>query len=187
MGIRIALAFIVIAALVTVGCAGGATTVTPSPTQQTSIATLTPSVIQSPVTTVGKPGIIHPTWVTAQVEGNVASIPSGDVNSGKMIHFEVTNQGTKMTFMAYQWGGKVYVRASVCPPCRSRSFSLAGDILDCDSCHTKFKASTGEGISGACVNYPKAEVMYTMSGDNITMTADNVAKAYADTLEPGWT
>ena len=178
MGIRIALALIVIAALVTVGCAGGAT-------PGTLTATQTPGVTQKPTTAASKPGIIHPTWVTAQVEDSVASIPLSDVNSGKMIHFEVTNQGTKMTFMAYQLGGKTYVRASVCPPCRSRSFSLAGDILDCDSCHTKFKASTGEGISGACVNYPKAEATYTISGDKITMTADNLAKAYTDTLEPG--
>jgi hypothetical protein len=185
MGIRIALALIVIAALVTVGCAGGATTVTPSPTPQTLIVAPTPGVTPKPTTTGGQTGIIHPTWVTAQLEGNVASIPSGDVTSGKMIHFEVTNQGTKMTFMAYQWGGKTYVRASVCPPCMSRSFSLVGDILDCNSCHTKFKASTGEGISGACVNYPKAELMYTINGDKITMTMDNLAKAYTDTLEPG--
>ena len=185
MGIRIALALIVIAALVTVGCAGGATTVTPGPTAQTSIATPTPDVTQKPTITEGKPGIIHPTWVTAGVEGNAASIPLSDVNSGKMIHFEVTDQGTKKAFMAYQWGGKTFVRASVCPPCRSRSFSLAGDILDCDSCHTKFKASTGEGISGACVNYPKAEATHAISGDNITMTMENLTKAYTDTLEPG--
>src|SRR4030042_2564774 len=123
MGIRIALAVRVIAALVTVGCASGATTVTPSPTPQNSIATPTPGVTQKPTPTETKPGIIHPTWVTAQAEGNVASIPLSDVNSGKMIHFEVTTQGTKMTFMSYQLGEKIYVRASVCPPCRSRSFS----------------------------------------------------------------
>ncbi|HUV53208.1 MAG TPA: Fe-S-containing protein [Dehalococcoidia bacterium] len=178
MGIRIVLALIVIAALVTVGCASGATT-------GTLIATPTPGVTQKPTTTESKPGIIHPTWVTAQVEGNVVSIPLSDVNSGKMIHFEVTNQGTKMAFMSYQLGDKIYLRASVCPPCRSRGFSLVEDVLDCENCHTKFKASTGEGISGACVNYPKAEVAHAISGDYITMTMDNLTKAYADTLELG--
>ncbi|MBM3157107.1 MAG: DUF2318 domain-containing protein [Chloroflexi bacterium] len=185
MGIRIVLILIVMAALVTVGCAGGATTVPPSSTPVTSIATPTPSVTPKPTTVGGTAGIIHPTWVTAKVEGNVASIPLSGVNSGKMIHFEVANQGTKMTFMAYQSGGKTYVRASVCPPCRSRNFSLAGDFLDCDSCHTRFKASTGAGISGPCVNYPKAEAVYTINGDNITITMENLTKAYTDTLEIG--
>jgi len=120
------------------------------------------------------------------VEGDTVSIPLIDVNSGKMIHFEVAEQGSNMAFMAYKLGDKIYVRASVCPPCRSRGFSLIGDVLDCNNCHTKFKASTGEGISGACVNYPKAEVAHEISGDKITMTMNALVTAYENTLAPGW-
>jgi len=141
----------------------------------------------SPIDTNGTGGIVRPTWIDAQVEGNAVSIPAGEVDAGKMLHFGVTaGQGDKMNFMAYQLDGERYVRANVCPPCRSIGFSLAGDILVCNSCGTKFEASTAEGISGACKDYPKAEVAHVISGDRITMATDDLVNAYLDTEKPGW-
>ncbi len=103
-----------------------------------------------------------------------------------MLHFRVTDQDANMAFMAYQLDGERYVRANVCPPCRSVGFSLSGDILVCNSCGTKFEASTGDGISGACRDYPKAEVAHAISGDKITMDTDDLINAYLDTEKPGW-
>jgi nitrite reductase/ring-hydroxylating ferredoxin subunit len=128
---------------------------------------------------------VQPTWIDAQVEGDAISIPLSEVESGKMIQFKVISGGTDMTFMAYTLSGQIYVRAALCPPCRSESFSLAGDTLDCDTCHTKFKADTGEGVSGACKNYPKAEVPYTINSDKITMDMGNLVSAYQNTQSPG--
>jgi hypothetical protein len=88
--------------------------------------------------------------------------------------------------MAYKLNGGRYVRANVCPPCRSVGFSLSGDILVCNSCGTRFKASTGAGISGACRDYPKAEVAHVISGDNLTMDIDDLVTAYENTQRPGW-
>lgn len=173
---KIALALMTIVVVVALGCASGATIVIPTPV---------PSATQTPGTTV-KPGVIAPIWITAQVDGNTVSVPLSEANSGKMIHFEVAVRGSDMAFMAYKYGDKIYVRANVCPPCHSQRFSLIGDILDCNNCHTKFKASTGDGVSGACVNYPKAAVKYSTSGDNITMAMNDLATVYDNTVEPGW-
>jgi nitrite reductase/ring-hydroxylating ferredoxin subunit len=130
-------------------------------------------------------GKVQPTWIDAQVDADAISIPLSDIEGGKMIHFKVTSGGTDMTFMAYALSGQINIRAAICPPCRSQSFSLAGDILDCDTCHTKFKADTGEGISGACKNYPKAEVAYTITRDRISTETGDLIIAYQNTQSPG--
>ena len=168
--IALALVLISIAVLAAIGCGGGSDggISTPGPSGGGNTG-----------------GIIRPTWVDAQVEGNVVSIPASEVDDGKMLHFRVTGQGDSMAFMAYKLDGERYVRANVCPPCRSVGFSLAGDILVCNSCGTRFEASTGAGISGACRNYPKAEVAHVVSGGKITMGIDHLVTAYENTQRPG--
>jgi len=133
----------------------------------------------------GVTGIVSPTWITAQQVGETVSIPKGDLDSGKMLHFQVAYQNSDIAFMAYKLGGDYYVRANVCPPCGSIGFSLDGDTLVCDSCRTRFSASTGVGISGACVNYPKDDVAYEVSGASLTMEMDDLVTAYGNTLSPG--
>jgi nitrite reductase/ring-hydroxylating ferredoxin subunit len=127
----------------------------------------------------------RPTWIDASVEGNTISIPVSLVETNKIVNFRVTYQGTSMAFMAYQLGEQIYVRTALCPPCRSESFSLDGDVLDCDTCHTRFSATTGEGLKGACRAYPKAEVQYTVAGDKLTMDVADLATAYQETKNPG--
>ncbi len=129
--------------------------------------------------------VAHPTWIDASVEGNTVSIPVGLIENGKIVNFRVTYQGTNMAFMAYQLGEQIYVRTALCPPCRSESFSLDGNVLDCDTCHTRFNATTGEGLKGACRAYPKAEVQYTVAGDKLTMDMNDLVTAYQDTKNPG--
>jgi len=167
---RVALTLMLIATIVAIGCASGGTGGTPEPNDGGD---------------TNGTGVVSPTWIDAQVEGNVASIPTGEVDSGKMLHFRVTDQGTSMAFMAYRLDGERYVRANICPPCRSEGFSLAGDVLDCNNCHTKFEASTGEGISGACKDYPKTEVAYAIVGDKVTMDIDALVNAYRNTEKAG--
>ena len=92
-----------------------------------------------------------------------------------------------MTFMAYLFGGEVHVRANVCPPCRSIGYAIdeGEGILICDRCATLFEADTGEGIKGACVDYPKASVPYETSDGNILVTKADLMTAYEETLLPG--
>lgn len=135
--------------------------------------------------TSGTGSVARPTWIDASVEGNTVSIPVGLLEDGKIVNFRVTYQDTNMAFMAYQLGGQIYVRTALCPPCRSESFSLDGDVLDCDTCHTRFSATTGEGLKGACRAYPKAEVQYTVAGDKLAMDITDLVTAYQDTKNPG--
>ena len=150
--------------------------ITPTPT---TAPTLIPA--QNP-----KPsGPIDAKWIEAQVNGDTVSIPVSEIENDWNTRFKVQAADGDISAMAYILNGVIYVRADICPPCRSQGFTLTGDILDCDSCHTKFKASTGDGVSGACVNYPKASVSYTITDGNVVMSRADLVTAYQNTLKPG--
>jgi len=102
------------------------------------------------------------------------------------IHFKLSTKDGEMNFMAYILDEIIYVRANVCPPCRSIGYSLLREILVCDRCATTFEAKTGEGIEGACVDYPKAAVSYEITGASIVMGGADLIAAFQDTLNPGW-
>ena len=130
---------------------------------------------------------IKATWVTARVVFDTASIPVSAVNNNKMTHFLLGTELTdEIAFMAYELDRKIYMRSNVCPPCRSMGFSLQRDILVCDTCWTTFKAKTGDGVQGACVDFPKASVPYEIRDDTIIMKRDDLITAYQNTLKPGW-
>ena len=131
-------------------------------------------------------GPIKATLIVPQVTDGVVAIPESEVESNRNVRFKVETPDSNMNFMAYVLNGEIYVRANVCPPCQSTGFSLDETILVCDRCATKFRAQTGEGISGACVDYPKASVTYEISGGDIVMNSTDLITAYRDTLEPGW-
>ena len=118
-------------------------------------------------------------------DGDSVTLPLADLENYTNVHFKVTDSGTTAAFMAYQGADGIVVRANVCPPCRSQGFSLAGEVLVCDTCATTFEADTGDGIEGACVDFPKAPVTYTTVGGNIVMTKADLFSAYQLTLTPG--
>jgi nitrite reductase/ring-hydroxylating ferredoxin subunit len=150
--------------LIAVACTGPTSTPTPNPN---------PS------------GPIKATWIEPQVVGDTVSLAVSEVENNWNVHFNVKAQGADMNFMAYIVDGEIHVRANVCPPCKSIGFSLKEDILVCDRCATTFKAKTGAGIKGACVDFPKASVPYEIRGGNIVMKGTDLIAAYQDTLEPG--
>lgn len=128
---------------------------------------------------------IKATWLTPQISSDVVSIPVSKVTEKKIVHFSVNIPNGEIAFMAYQLGKEVYVRSNICPPCRSIGFSLQKDTLVCDSCGTTFEAKTGDGISGACVNFPKAAAPYQIKDGNLIMKINDLVSAYKDTLRPG--
>jgi nitrite reductase/ring-hydroxylating ferredoxin subunit len=130
-------------------------------------------------------GPIEALWIEPQVVGDTVSILQSVVEDNWNIHFNVNTQGEDMNFMAYVLDGEIYVRANVCPPCRSIGFSLDEAILICDRCATTFDSETGQGIQGACVDFPKAPVLYQIDNGNIVMNNADLVAAYEDTLEPG--
>jgi nitrite reductase/ring-hydroxylating ferredoxin subunit len=177
--------------LIAVACANSAsvpstTGTQPSASTTSSVSTpsSTPQAIQA--TTEKPSGSIKAKLIEAQVSGDSVSIPVSDVESDWNTQFAVDAQAGKMNFMAYLLNNKIYVRADVCPPCRSIGYSLDGNTLVCDRCATTFKADTGDGIGGACVNYPKALVPYQISNGNIIMKQADLVVAYENTLNPGW-
>jgi nitrite reductase/ring-hydroxylating ferredoxin subunit len=130
-------------------------------------------------------GPIEAIWIEPQVVADTVSIPVSEVENDRNVHFNLKTQSGDMNFMAYVLEGETFVRANVCPPCHSIGFSLEEDTLICDRCATKFKAQTGEGISGACVDYPKASISYEIRDGNIVMNSADLTTAYQDTIEPG--
>ena len=133
----------------------------------------------------GTSGSIQTAWITPQITDTYVSIPVSEVESLKMTHFRIGTSYGDIAFMAYEIEENIYVRANVCPPCGSVGFSLRGDILVCDTCATTFNATTGKGISGGCVNYPKESVAYEITTGYIVMSAVDLIKAYEETLSPG--
>ena len=177
--------------LIVVACAGptaAPATAAPAPK---SPATQAPSSTQAPNSSLApalaaKPsGPIKGTWIDSQVSGDTVSIPQSAIEKNWNVHFKVNMQGSTENFMAYLLDGQIYVRANVCPPCRSIGYSLDKDVLVCNMCATKFKAKSGDGISGACVDYPKASVSYQTVGGNLVMKNSDLLTAYQNTLKQG--
>jgi nitrite reductase/ring-hydroxylating ferredoxin subunit len=154
--------------LIAVACTGPTSTPTPNPTPNPN-----PS------------GPIKATWIEPQVAGDTVSIPVTEVENNSNTHFTLGTKDGNINFMEYIVDGEIYVRANVCPPCKSIGFSLKEDVLVCDRCATTFKAKTGEGIKGACVDFPKASVPYEIRGGNTVMKGTDLIAAYQDTIEPG--
>ena len=125
-------------------------------------------------------------WVTVSEASDTVSIPVSVVKDNKMVHF-LLEEGSngEIAFMVYELNKEIYVRSNVCPPCRSIGFSLQEDILVCDTCATTFDAKTGDGIKGACVDFPKASVPYEIEDETIIMKQNDLIASYQNTIEPG--
>jgi nitrite reductase/ring-hydroxylating ferredoxin subunit len=129
---------------------------------------------------------VKATWVEPEITGDTVTLPVSALEDNEIIHFKLAGLNGDIAFMGYEIDGETNIRANLCPPCRSIGFSLNGDTLVCDTCRTQFEAKSGEGISGACVAYPKAEVAYKVSQGKIVMNAEDLLAATSKTAEPGW-
>jgi len=130
-------------------------------------------------------GPVKGTWVDVSVSGDNVIVPLSLVQQKVNTHFSVMQSDRRLDFMAYVLNGTVHVRANACPPCRSRGFALDGDVLVCDACATTFRAKDGSGIQGACVDYPKAAVAYSIADGVVTMSLADLTAAYEETLVRG--
>ncbi len=195
-------------ALVFAACTGSSSTPEPTPAPEPSStptpapepsSTPTPAPEPTPApapepTSAPNPeprpsGPIGATWIEAQIDGDsqTVSLPLSELESNWNTHFKLGTTDGDVNFMAYIFDGEVYVRANVCPPCKSVGFALdeGAEKLICDRCATTFAAETGAGIAGACVDYPKASVAYEISDGNIVMAGSDLLGAYQETLLPG--
>ncbi|NYT19952.1 MAG: DUF2318 domain-containing protein [Methanosarcinales archaeon] len=125
------------------------------------------------------------TWIEPQVIDNTVVIPVKAIDENINTHFKVRTTAGEIAVMAYKLGDNIVVRSNVCPPCGSIGFSLDNDILVCDSCRTTFDAVTGQGIQGACVDYPKESIPFTVSDGNIVMELNDIVTAHMNTVQRG--
>lgn len=128
---------------------------------------------------------VEGTWIDAQVTEDTVSIPVKSIDDNTNIHFKVKTDIGEISVMAYKLDNKIFVRSNVCPPCNSIGFALDKNTLVCDSCGTVFDATTGSGIRGGCVAYPKENIPYTVSDGNIILKIDDVITAHKKTVEVG--
>ena len=178
--------------LIFTACAGSTPTAAPEPT---TIPNQEPTPAPNPEPTPvvepkpRPPGPIKATWLQVEVDeaSQIVSLPVSELEDDWNIHFKLGTAEGETNFMAYIFKGDVYVRANVCPPCRSIGFSLDEEdqLLVCDRCATLFDAGTGAGIEGACVDYPKAEAPYEAIDNRIVMRVTDLTAAYQKTLTPG--
>ncbi|WP_445474923.1 Fe-S-containing protein [Methanococcoides methylutens] len=125
------------------------------------------------------------TWIEPQVIDDSVSIPVQTIDENINTHFKVRTTTGEIAVMAYKLGDNLVVRSNVCPPCGSIGFSLDNDVLVCDSCRTTFDAVTGQGIQGACVDYPKESIPFTVSDGNIVMELNDIEIAHMNTVQRG--
>ena len=122
--------------------------------------------------------------IKAQLNGDSVSILQSDVDNLINTRFVVNTPTQTLSFMAYKYDNQVSVRADICPPCGSRSFTLTKGTLVCDSCGTVFNVKTGVGISGACVKFAKQAVPFQVQDGNIVMNGADLQTAFQNTLNP---
>ena len=150
-----------------------------------SVATLAVTACSSSQAATGNPKAtaVRQVKISAQLNGDSLAVPVADIEKNINTRFAVNNASGQMYFMAYQYEGQTYVRADICPPCGSQSFTLTNGTLICDSCGTVFDAKTGTGIRGACVRYSKQSVQYKTDNGNLVMNGNDLLVAYQNTLK----
>lgn len=130
-------------------------------------------------------GPIAATALMTSRDGDVVAMPLSAIVDVVNTEFGIVVDDRSLDFMAYVFDGELYVRASACPPCAVLAYSLDGGTLLCEACDTSFDARTGEGIGGACVDYPKAAVAYEVKGDVVSMKVADLVRAWDETLLEG--
>jgi nitrite reductase/ring-hydroxylating ferredoxin subunit len=124
------------------------------------------------------------TSIKAQLSGDGVTINLSDIDKYTNTRFLVNTATNQLSFMAYKYDNQLYVRADICPPCGSESFTLTKGTLVCDSCGTVFDAKTGVGIKGACVKYAKQPVPFQNNNGTIAMKGTDLTTAFQNTIKP---
>ncbi len=153
--------------------------VTPAPASQP--APVAPAPVPVIPSTVAATGPVTATPLIVSHDGDAVSIPLSAIAEVVNAEFGISVDERSLDFMAYIVDGRLYVRASACPPCTSLAYTLDGDELLCEACDSRFDVVTGEGVAGACVDYPKASVPYEVDGDRVVMKVVDLVRAWDET------
>jgi uncharacterized membrane protein len=122
--------------------------------------------------------------INAQISADMVSLPLSVVESNVNSRFLVKTATDTLSFMAYEYNKQLYIRADICPPCGSQSFTLTNGTLVCDRCGTVFNAGTGVGTKGPCIKFAKQSVNYVIKDGSIQMKGADLTTAFQKTLNP---
>ncbi len=101
-------------------------------------------------------------------------IPLATVKEKRLVWFTFGDKQTPV--LAYTApSGKVVTAISMCEPCRSDRFHIEDDELVCNACGTRWTLEDLNGISGGCPEYPPQQLSSEISGDQILISANDVA------------
>lgn len=105
-------------------------------------------VVAEPRSYIGK--IEHARPIQPDFNDSQARIKLADVDRLNIVDFELNNsKGETIPVMAYiTSSGRLFVGKSICA-CGGTKFSLAGEVLVCDSCRTTFTIENQKFISGS--------------------------------------
>lgn len=120
--------------------------------------------------------LVAQTPVQAVVTGGTIQIPLQAIEANKFIITTYAGGGRSLKLTSYiAPSGKVITAVSICEPCRSETFHIAGNQLVCNACGTKWDLETLKGISGGCLNYPPDVLESTLENGNIVIAESLVA------------
>ncbi|MEL4306173.1 Fe-S-containing protein [Methanococcoides sp. LMO-2] len=128
---------------------------------------------------------VSATWIEPQLIDDTVVIPVQTIEESMNTHFKMETSAGEIAVMAYMLGDEIVVRSNVCPPCGSIGFSLQDELLICDACRTTFDTGTGQGIQGACVDYPKENIPYEETEGNVMIKIDDIVIAHMNTVQRG--
>jgi len=95
----------------------------------------------------------------------------------KFVKFSYGDPESGIPLLAYiSSEGKIVTAVSVCEPCNSTAFHIAGDKIICNSCGSTWELNTLESVSGSCGRYPPDALPNTIVGNEIQIDEQIVAQ-----------
>ncbi|MFZ7104006.1 MAG: Fe-S-containing protein [Peptococcaceae bacterium] len=125
------------------------------------------------------------TKVDLILEDGLAKIPLSIVRQHKLISTEYKDHIEKIYYgnlkvlplTAYiSSAGRLIVAAGICEPCYGTEFTLENKELVCQTCFTRWRNTDLFGVSGGCVRYPPEELKYTIKGEYIVLSQQDLSQ-----------
>lgn len=115
--------------------------------------------------------------VSAKVENGKVILPLDIVKEKIIVRFVYGDPQYGTPLLAYiSTEGKVITAISVCEPCNSTAFHIQDDKIICNSCGTTWKLDNLEAVSGSCGRYPPDPLPNTVTGNEIQIDEQTVAR-----------
>jgi len=114
------------------------------------------------------------------ITGGTVSLPLPAQELGDYYHFEVPATTGPMEFIAYNAGGQLCIRASLCPSCGATHIDYGDGALVCPACDARFDLQTGMVILGN-QGYPAGAIPVSSHGSYVASPLHSLTVAYVRT------